>query len=204
MSDVHGHAKARILIVDDDVTTLEALERLLRQDGHEVHAARSGRAALEIAASHPPDVVVTDVQMPGMSGYELLERLRAQDADLPVVVTTGLADLSAAVSAMRKGAEDFIPKPIDIEVLSLVIDRVQQRRALKIEAENLRRQLRERDDGGLEGLVGTSAAMQRVYRAARQVAGSRATVLVTGESGTGKGELARAIHAMSPRAPKPF
>jgi two-component system response regulator HydG len=81
---------------------------------------------------------------------------------------------------------------------------VQQRRALKIEAENLRRQLRERDDGGLEGLVGTSAAMQRVYRAARQVAGSRATVLVTGESGTGKGELARAIHALGPRAKHPF
>jgi len=105
---------------------------------------------------------------------------------------------------MRAGAADFITKPIDFDVLSVSIDRALDRRAVHAESENLKRQLRERDGEGMQGLIGTSPVMQKVYRVARQVAKSKATVLITGESGTGKGELAKAVHAMSTRAKEPF
>ncbi|HEY8077304.1 MAG TPA: sigma-54 dependent transcriptional regulator [Labilithrix sp.] len=196
--------KARVLVVDDDASACSGLKKLLEGEQYVVDTAEDGVAALAVATEHPPDVVVTDLKMPRMDGMGLLEKLRAQDRDVPVIVVTSFQDLGAAVAAMRAGAEDYLSKPIDFDALLVVMERALERREVRAEAENLRRQLRERDAGGLQGLMGASPAMQRVYRVARQVAASRATVLVTGESGTGKGELARAIHAMSPRAPKPF
>jgi len=121
-----------------------------------------------------------------------------------VLIVTSMNELPSAVAAMRAGAEDYLAKPVDFEALLVAIERAIHRRDVRIENENLRRQIRERDAEGLSGLVGASAAMQKVYRLARQVAPSRATVLITGESGTGKGELARAIHTLSPRNDKPF
>jgi DNA-binding NtrC family response regulator len=197
-------SKVRILVVDDEASARSGLEKLLKQAGYEVATASDGTVALAVAAERAPDVVVTDLKMPNMDGMTLLAKLRAQDAELPVIVTTAFGDVNAAVSAMRAGAADFITKPVDFDVLSLAIERSVEQRTIRVEAENLRRQLRERDGDGLRGLLGTSPAMQKVYRVARQVAGSRATVLVTGESGTGKGELAKAIHELSPRAKAPF
>ncbi len=196
--------KARVLVVDDESSARSALEKLLTQDGYAVDSAGDGVAALALFAETPFDVVVTDLNMPNMDGVELLKKLRAQDADLPVLLCTASNDMSAAVAAMREGADDYLAKPVDIEALTLSIERALERRELKVETENLRRQLRDRDGDGLQGLVGASPVMQKVYRTARQVAGARATVLITGESGTGKGELARAIHAVGPRAKKPF
>ena len=197
-------SKARILVVDDEASARSGLEKLLKQAGYTVNTAADGSEALTLAAEHPPDVVITDLHMPVMDGMQLLAKLRQQDRDLPVLVATAFGDVTAAVNAMRIGAADFLTKPIDFDVLSIAIERALERRALRVEAENLRRQLRERDGEGLQGLTGTSAAMQKVYRVVRQVAPAKATVLVTGESGTGKGELARAIHALSPRAKEPF
>jgi two-component system response regulator HydG len=197
-------SKARILVVDDEPGARTGLERLLRQEGHDVDTADDGLAALDCAAEHPPDLVVTDLDMPKMDGIELLRMLRQQDPDLPVIVVTASDDVTNAVVAMRAGAADYLTKPIDFDTLVVAIERALEQRELRVEAENLRRQLRDRDGDGLQGLIGASAAMQKVYRTARQVAASRATVLVTGESGTGKGELARAIHALSPRAKQPF
>jgi two-component system, NtrC family, response regulator HydG len=197
-------ANARVLVVDDEPSARSALERLLREEGFVVTTGEDGESALESYDEHAPEVVVTDLTMPGMDGMALLKRLRELEPSLPVIVVTALGEVSVAVAAMRAGADDFLTKPIDFEALLLSLDRALQRRDLRLEAENLRRQVREKGEGGLEGLIGASPAMQRVYATARQVASSRATALITGESGTGKGELARAIHLMSPRAKKPF
>ena len=197
-------APVHVLIVDDEAATRSGLSRLLAAEGYSVETADGGRAALDLVSARQPDVVVTDLKMPGMDGLELLAKLHEQDRELPVIVATALADLGSAVTAMRAGADDFIAKPVELDQLTLVIERALERRAVRTEAEYLRRQMRARDGEGLEGMIGASTAMQKVYGLARQVAGSRATVLITGESGTGKGELARAIHALGPRSKRPF
>jgi two-component system response regulator HydG len=204
MTDSSNEPQGRILVVDDEPTARQGLEKLLRRKGYRVQAEADGAAALQAAAEFAPDVVVTDLRMPKMDGIELLKQLRAQDRDVPVIVATAFGEVSSAVSAMRAGADDYLTKPLEIDELVLAIERAMERRALRSEAENLRRQLRERDGSGLQGMLGASAPMQKVYEVAQQVAGSRATVLITGESGTGKGELARAIHSLSPRAKAPF
>ncbi|TKD06492.1 sigma-54-dependent transcriptional regulator [Polyangium fumosum] len=201
---IAGKPRARVLVVDDEASARSGLEKLLRQEGYAVDAAADGPSALQIAADRPPDVVVTDLKMPRMDGLELLQKLRATYPGVPVIMVTAFGEVSTAVQAMRSGADDFITKPVDFDALAFSIERVIERTNLKAEAEELRRQLREREGEGFEGLIGSSAALQKVYRVAKQVAPARATVLITGESGTGKGELARAIHKKSPRASGPF
>jgi two-component system response regulator HydG len=202
--DATGKSKARVLVVDDEASARSGLEKLLQQEGYIVDVANDGVAALAVAAESPPDVVVTDLKMPKMDGVALLTKLREQDRDLPVLVVTAFGDVGSAVSAMRAGAADYLTKPVDFDALLVAIERALERRELRAEADELRRQLREREGDGLGGLIGASPAMQKVYRTARQVAGARATVLITGESGTGKGELARAIHQKGPRSKQPF
>ena len=199
-----GTGKAHVLIVDDEPSARSGLARLLAVEGYTVDTAEDGKHALEHAATRPPDIVVTDLNMPEMNGLELLAKLHEHDRDLPVIVATALADLGSAVAAMRAGADDFIAKPVELDQLTLVIERALQRRAVKSEADFLRQQMRERNGEGLHGMIGASTAMQKIYGLARQVGASRATVLITGESGTGKGELARAIHALGPRSTHPF
>jgi two-component system response regulator HydG len=197
-------AKGRVLVVDNEPTSRATLERVLRREGFLVKSAADAASAVELAADFAPDVVVTDLNAAQMKDSSLLRPLRKQDRGIPVIVATDFGDVASAVNAMRAGADDYITKPINADALLVSIDRAAERRALRAEAENLRRHAREQGAEGLQGLIGTSAVMQGVYRVARQVAGSRATVLVTGESGTGKGEVARAIHALSPRAKEPF
>jgi two-component system response regulator HydG len=196
--------RARILVVDDEGGARGALKGLLETEGYAVDQAADGAAALERIVELPPDVIVTDLDMPVMSGLELLAALRGRGQDVPVIVVTSAAALSTAIEAMRSGATDYLTKPVDFDALSLSIERALEQRDVRLENENLRRQVREQQGEGIQGLLGMSPVMQQVYRLARQVANSRATVLITGESGTGKGEFARAIHALGPRAQKPF
>ncbi len=133
--------KARILIVDDEEGTRSGLAGLLRGDGYLVDTAEDGVAALERVNEAPPDVVVTDLQMPRMDGMELLQHLRELDRALPVIVATSVQDLNSGVSAMRAGAEDYLTKPIDFDALTVVIERALERRDARVETENLRRQI---------------------------------------------------------------
>ncbi len=204
LPDIMTSAKIRVLLVDDDDAARTALESSLHQQGYVVSSSATGEGALELAADEPPDVVVTDLQMPDISGIELLGRLQQRSIDAPVIVLTGVRDIVSAVSAMRAGAEDFVTKPLDFDALVVSIERAIAHRALKAESSSLERQIREWTGSGLGDLLGLSPPMRETYRVARRVADSRATVLITGESGTGKGELARAIHLASGRAKKPF
>lgn len=197
-------SKVRILVVDDEPTARNGLAKLLEQEGYQVDLAGDGVEALASVAENPPALIISDLKMPNMDGMEFLKQLHERGVETPTVVATAFGEVSTAVAAMRAGAEDYLTKPIDFDALLLVVERTLAREELKSEAENLRRQLRARDKEGLEGLLGASAAMQRVYQVVRQVAPARASVLITGESGTGKGEVARALHALSPRASAPF
>jgi len=169
-----------------------------------VDVAEDGAAALERFEAHPADVVLTDLQMPVMNGIELLKKLRERDRDVPVVVCTAFGDVNTAVRAMRGGAEDYLTKPIDFDALSVVVERALERREIRVEAE------KPAPTAPRAGWRGTPGAHRSEPPHAeglssrtpgRRVAGDRAA---HGESGTGKGELARAIHALSPRAKQPF
>jgi len=195
---------ARILIVDDEPDVLAFMQQLLEQKGYEVDLADGGEVALGLLAERAPALLITDLRMPHLDGIGLLAKLREQHRELPSIVLTAAGDVSTAVRAMRAGAVDYLTKPVDVGALLLAVERALQRRDLQTEAENLRGQLRARNHDGLDGLLGTSLPMQRVYRMARQVAPARATVLVTGESGTGKGQVARVIHELSSRKDAPF
>ena len=197
-------SKTKILVVDDEATARNGLAKLLEQEGYPILLAADGVEALASVAENAPGLIITDLKMPNMDGMELLKKLGELGVETPAIVTTAFGDVTTAVAAMRAGAEDYLTKPIDFDALLLVVERTLARDELKSEAENLRRQLRARDKEGLQGLLGASTAMQRVYQMVRQVAPARATVMITGESGTGKGEVARAVHQLSPRASAPF
>ncbi|HEY6081158.1 MAG TPA: sigma-54 dependent transcriptional regulator [Polyangiaceae bacterium] len=194
----------KILVVDDEEAARNGLAKLLTQEGYTVVTASDGQEALSVVAEQAPGLIISDLKMPNMDGMELIKQLRAQGNETPTIVATAFGDVSTAVAAMRAGAEDYLTKPIDFDALLLLVERTLAREELKREAENLRRQLRARDHEGLEGLLGASPPMQRVYQMVRQVAPARATVLITGDSGTGKGEVARALHALGSRARGPF
>jgi two-component system, NtrC family, response regulator HydG len=194
----------RVLVVDDEPSARSGLEKLLVSEGYAVATAENGALALAAVDESVPDVVITDLRMPEMDGVELTTMLAERLPHVPVIVVTAYGDVASAVSAMRAGAVDFITKPVDFDVLALSVARAIARSEVAAEAESLRAQLHQQSGTGMSGLVGASSAMQRVYAVARRVAASKAAVLLTGESGTGKGELARIIHESSPRKSAPF
>ena len=165
----------RILVVDDEKAARGGLEKLLSLEGYRVSLAGDGHEALEAARESAPDVVVTDLKMPGMDGVQLLGALRELDPDIPVIVVTAFGEVGTAVGAMRAGAFNFLTKPIDFDALAVSIERALETRALRAETATLRGQLRDREGTGFGRLIGVSPAMQDVYRVARQVAGARAT-----------------------------
>ena len=191
----------RALIVDDDPELLALLERGLGRRGFEVMTAASGDAGLATLADTDVDVVVTDLHMAGMTGLALTERVVASRPGLPVIVLTAFGSMEAAIGAIRAGAYDFIAKPVELDALALAAGRAVRHRQLTDELVRLRRQVAAADD---PELLGKSAAMRAVLEIIDRVAATDATVAVTGETGTGKELVARAIHRRSKRASGPL
>ncbi|HEX8951381.1 MAG TPA: sigma-54 dependent transcriptional regulator [Polyangia bacterium] len=194
--------KERVLIVDDEANARTALAELLRDEGYSVETAADGFKALPKLEEFAPDVVVTDLKMPGLSGLELMAKVRERDPEGVVIVMTAFGAVESAVQAMRQGAADYLTKPVNVEELSLVLKREIERKRLRAEAGQLRERISEKHR--INNIIGSSPAMQQVFDAVLQVAPSRASVLINGESGTGKELIAAAIHEHSPRAKKPF
>ena len=194
--------KGRILVVDDEVNARAALLELLRDEGYVVESAADAFKALGKVPDFAPDLVLTDLKMPGMDGLQLLGKLREADADLPVIVMTAFGEVETAVRAMRSGARDYLAKPVNVGELSVVVARELEQRRLRAETGLLRARLAEKYS--FENIIGSSAPMQAVFKTVAQIAPSRASVLITGESGTGKELIAAAIHERSPRAKGPF
>ena len=177
--------KGRILVVDDETNARTALLELLRDEGYAVESAADAFKALGKAADFTPDLVLTDLKMPGMDGLQLLQKLRESDPDLPVIMMTAFGEVDTAVQAMRSGARDYLAKPVNVGELSVVVARELEQRRLRAETGLLRERLTEKYS--FDKIIGSSAPMQTVFKTVTQIAPSRASVLITGESGTGKG-----------------
>jgi DNA-binding NtrC family response regulator len=193
--------RASIVVVDDDAGLRESF-RLILEDEYEVIDAPDGRTALDIVRSRQVDLVLLDIRLPEMDGIEVLERIKALDESVEVILVTAVKTVRTAVAAMKLGAFDYLTKPFEeAELLSLVA-RALEKRSLEREVTFLRSELARQHD--FDDLVGQHAEMQRLYRLIAQVARTTTTVLITGESGTGKELIARAIHRQGPRRHKPF
>ncbi len=194
--------QGRVLIVDDDRSMCELLETDLRLRDFDSLWTTSSTSALELLQSHPVDVVLTDLRMPGLSGTELCERIVANRPDVAVVVMTAFGSFESAVAAMRVGAYDFVTKPIELDLLALVLQRAVRHRALQEKVKLLSQEVE-----GLkrfDEMLGTSRPMQELFDQLARIADSEAAVLITGESGTGKELVARAIHRRSRRQSQPL
>jgi DNA-binding NtrC family response regulator len=194
------NGRPSILVIEDEEKQRRVLGLHLSNQGYQVIAAGTAEEGLKHAPA--ADLVITDLKLPGMDGLTLLDRLRAQNVHAPAVVMTAFGTVENAVEAMKRGAVDFLPKPFSLDHLTVVVEKALEVRKLRDENRELRAALGERYQFG--NIVGHSAAMQEIFATVERIAGTRATVLLCGESGVGKDMIARAIHHHSPRRDRPF
>jgi DNA-binding NtrC family response regulator len=193
---------SRVLVLDDEPDMVENCARILKRAGYQCLTATDPHRALALVDAERPDLLLTDLKMPGMDGMEVLRRAREMDPALPVILITAFASIESAVAAIKDGAFDYLPKNFSVDQLRVAVERGLRHRELQLENRNLREQLQ--GTLGLENLIGRSPAMTKVFELVRKAARSDANILVLGESGTGKELIARAIHANSPRATQAF
>ena len=192
----------RVLIVEDDSAARVGLEQLVKNWGFIAEAAADGEEALEKVTTFRPAIVITDLVMPRMDGLALLRALQQQGADVTTLLLTAQGTVETAVEAMKEGAYDYLTKPVDIQRLKILLDKIVERQETLREVKTLRRQLR--DHGTFGSMIGNSPEMRKIYAVVEQAAPTGASVLITGESGTGKELVAQTIHHLSPRASFPF
>ena len=198
MNTAPPNNELNVWVVDDDQSVRWVLEKALRQAGMAPTSFERAEHVLEAIRHSTPDVMITDVRMPGMSGIALLERLNDAKPDLPIIVVTAHSDLQNAVAAYKGGAFEYLPKPFDIDEAVELVQKAARRNGRDAGTYEAG------DNGVIPSLIGQAPAMQEVFRSIGRLAGSSMTVLITGESGTGKELVARALHEHSPRADKPF
>ena len=194
--------KGRILIVDDELVVRDSLGKWFVSEGYQARPVGSAREALEAIQQAEYDIALIDIKMPGMDGMELQGRLREADADLTVIIMTGYASVETAVQALKRGAYDYVTKPVDPDELSHLVGKALEHRHARREVARLRENLQEVFPS--TEMIGKSPAMKSVVEHIEMVASTDATVLITGESGTGKEVVARSIHAASPRRYMPM
>jgi DNA-binding NtrC family response regulator len=190
-----------ILVVDDELGVRESFQAVL-EDDYEVVDAPDGPRAIEIVGSRQVDVVLLDIKLPGMEGIEVLERIKAQDEQIEVILVTAVKTVRTAVAAIKLGAYDYLTKPFDVDEILSLVRRALEKRALQREVLYLRSELAHLQ--GFDEIVGRHPEMIKVYQLVSRIARTTATVLIEGESGTGKELIARAIHRQGPRREKPF
>jgi DNA-binding NtrC family response regulator len=194
--------QANILIIDDEETMRDSCRQTLSRDGHRVEAAEDGSKGLAFLEAESFDLVILDLKMPGLSGLDVLKRIKEDDPEAVVIVITGYATIESAVEAMKSGAYDFIPKPFTPDSLRAIVKRALDKRELVLENVLLRSELKA--SLGPEVIIGQSKSMKKVEELVQKVGPTDTTVLISGESGTGKELVARAIHRCSSRKDKPF
>jgi Nif-specific regulatory protein len=199
---MNGTSKFQILVVDDEKVQLEMLRGFLAKQGYGVDPADNGQGALDKFISGAYDLILTDYRMPGMDGLQLLKEVKRLNPEIAVVILTAYGTVGTAVMAMKEGAYDYLTKPIDLDELLLLIQRVEREIGLSRENRELKEQLREKFK--VDFIISASRQMQEALNLVGRVAPSQATVLILGESGTGKELIARAIHYASPRKEKPL
>jgi DNA-binding NtrC family response regulator len=192
----------KILVVDDEQSIRDSCRQALSKSGFQVSVADNGAKGLEMLSTEPFDLVIVDLKMPGLSGMELLKKTKELDPEIVVVVITGYATIESAVEAIKAGAYDFIPKPFTPDTLRMIAGRALEKRRLALENILLRAELR--DKMGEAVVVGKSPVMQNAQKLVQQAAPSDSSVLISGETGTGKELIARTIHSQSSRKDKPF
>jgi DNA-binding NtrC family response regulator len=194
--------RVRILVVEDDAAARVGFQQLLASWGYAVEAATDGEDALRIFPGFRPDIVLSDLVMPRMDGLGLLRALQQEGDGVTTVILTAQGTVDTAVEALKQGAYDYLAKPVDFQRLRVLLDKIIERQATLREMKTLRRQLREH--GSFGAMIGASAPMREVYRLIEQAAPTSASVLITGDSGTGKELVAQTIHRLSPRVSAPW
>ena len=195
-------AKVKILVVDDEQGLCAGIQEALRREGYVVDATTDSAAALKLGRDRLYNLVITDLKMPGVSGLELMQQVRTQHPDTLFILMTAYGTVETAVQAMKQGAYDYLPKPLDMKRLRVLVQKSLEFQAVVAENNELRTRLRTRSDNSL--LIGETESMRAVGRLLEEVANSEVTVLIEGESGTGKEIVARSIHSQSARRERPF
>ena len=195
-------SEPRVLVIDDEPDVIENCLRVLRRSGYRCLSTTDAARGMSMIEAERPDLVLTDLKMPGTDGLAVLRRAHEVDPELPVVVVTAFATIESAVAAIKQGAIDYLPKNFSVAELTLTVERALRQRRLAQENRHLRAQLQ--TTLGLDNVIGRSPAMAQVSELVKKAARSEANILVLGESGTGKELIARAIHANSPRAAQAF